>query len=559
MPETSNAIVVLGMHRTGTSLTMAALEALGVDAGSHLLPPGPDNETGYWEDKSVIDLNDRLLAVMGKTWYSLAPITESDWALAEVDNLRCEAAALLKNHFAHSTSWGFKDPRCLRLWPFWRRVLNEMGVPVKCVVTYRHPESVAASLAHRNQFAPARSYFLWLAHYVPFLDQLLSKPCIFIDYDQFIDQPTEVMDRLTTFVHGAGGLGQQMGLVNAFLKRTLQGSLRHARFESQEISTQAPSILRDACSVLDQLAKGDDRPGTERKVVALQKDYESYAMLLRQIDASQSQADKLGSVVREEEPIREKIEKMGLYQADIGIKMEQIDTRHASQAKRAETLSEGLDVAIQRLETQQGLLSGVQQLTQALAEKVQGVQDKVVIQLDEFHRAPRPEVLLQKLSSIQDLSQIVAERAEVAQHKLDDQQAMLSGIWEVTQALSRRVEDVQEKVVIQLDEFHRELQGETLLQRLAWQKGALSDMQEVTHVLSGRMEDVQEKVVVQLDEFYRSLKKELGHAESVRVEELTRNLVDARSQIDGIYRSTSWRFTKPLRAMKAIARRILRR
>ena len=428
MPETPNAIVVLGMHRTGTSLTMAAVEALGVETGNHLLPPGPDNETGYWEDKSIIDLNERLLAVLGKTWYSVAPITESDWSMAEVDDLRREAAALLRNRFPDSKSWGFKDPRCLRLWPFWRRVLNEIGVPVKCVVTCRHPESVAASLAYRNQFAPARSYFLWLAHYVPFLDQLLTKPCIFIDYDNLIDQPGEVMDRLATFVHGTDELGQQQGQVNAFLERTLQRGLRHARFDTQEFAPEAPVVLREACALLDHLAKGGDAADAQRKAVILQQHYESYAMLLRQMDASQSEADRLGKVVREEEPVRDKIEKMGLYQADIGIKMERIDTRHAAQ-----------------------------------------------------------------------------------------------------------------------------------LEKMKLQQESLSDMRQVMQVMAERVGDVQEKVVVQLDEFYRSLKKELGHRESVRVEELARNLADARAQIDSMHRSTSWRFTKPLRAIKTVARRILGR
>ncbi len=46
-------IVLLGMHRSGTSPITRGLKALGVELGEDLLPSAPENPTGFWEDAAV--------------------------------------------------------------------------------------------------------------------------------------------------------------------------------------------------------------------------------------------------------------------------------------------------------------------------------------------------------------------------------------------------------------------------------------------------------------------------------------------------------------------------
>ena len=54
-------IVVLGMHRSGTSAITKSLELLGVGLGSELHPAGFDNPKGFWEDRDCLEINERLL------------------------------------------------------------------------------------------------------------------------------------------------------------------------------------------------------------------------------------------------------------------------------------------------------------------------------------------------------------------------------------------------------------------------------------------------------------------------------------------------------------------
>jgi len=392
------------MHRSGTSVTMAAIEALGVEVGEGLLPPGPDNETGYWEDRAVMELNERLLAALGMTWDSVALIPEAAWTSESVAELRREALVLLRSQFAGHRTWGFKDPRSIRVLPFWQAVLSELGAPVKYVVAFRNPSSVAASLAYRNQFARAKSYYLWLSHYVPYLDRLLGEDCLYVDYDSLVDSADLTLRRIGSFIHGAERM-QGRELPADFLETTLRADLRHARFEEPQIDADTPTILKRAFVLLQRLAAGV-APGLMADINALQRRYEEDATLLREMDCQEREAGKWRSIVKAEEPIRDKIEKMGLYQADLSIKMERVDSRHEAQAKEGEALCRGLAELGERM-------GHVQSYVGSTAARVEDIQEKVVVQIDELRRA--------------------------------------------FASTAARVEDVQEKVVVQIDELHRAL------------------------------------------------------------------------------------------------------
>ena len=62
---TSRAVLLLGMHRSGTSVVARGLQALSVYLGDDFLDKQPENPTGYWEDKGIVDLNERVLDELG--------------------------------------------------------------------------------------------------------------------------------------------------------------------------------------------------------------------------------------------------------------------------------------------------------------------------------------------------------------------------------------------------------------------------------------------------------------------------------------------------------------
>ncbi|MFM8411633.1 MAG: sulfotransferase family protein, partial [Alphaproteobacteria bacterium] len=54
------AIVVAGMHRSGTSAFVRCVNLLGAGIGEKLIPANWGNERGFWEDEEVVAADDAL-------------------------------------------------------------------------------------------------------------------------------------------------------------------------------------------------------------------------------------------------------------------------------------------------------------------------------------------------------------------------------------------------------------------------------------------------------------------------------------------------------------------
>lgn len=64
--KNNQLIVVLGMHRSGTSAITRGLQVLGVELGDQLMPGAVgDNEKGYWEDSDPNAWKIELLQTLG--------------------------------------------------------------------------------------------------------------------------------------------------------------------------------------------------------------------------------------------------------------------------------------------------------------------------------------------------------------------------------------------------------------------------------------------------------------------------------------------------------------
>ena len=70
----SQGILVLGMHRSGTSIVTNILNVLGAELGSRLMPPAHDNPDGFREHLDVVHVHDELLAALGHAWDDFRPL-----------------------------------------------------------------------------------------------------------------------------------------------------------------------------------------------------------------------------------------------------------------------------------------------------------------------------------------------------------------------------------------------------------------------------------------------------------------------------------------------------
>lgn len=160
------ALVILGMHRSGTSVLTEALCKVGFAAPQTPLPPREDHPNGFRESEPVIAFNDRLLQAMGTSCNSLLNDPDAFKTLANQEAWYQEAEDLLNLEYPTDESFVIKDPRMCRLWPFWEQVLRRMNLTIRVILLARSPWEVAASLEKRNGLDYDRGVLLWLQHLV---------------------------------------------------------------------------------------------------------------------------------------------------------------------------------------------------------------------------------------------------------------------------------------------------------------------------------------------------------------------------------------------------------
>jgi glycosyltransferase involved in cell wall biosynthesis len=166
-------ILVLGMHRSGTSAVTGALKLAGAITPRDPMPATADNPRGYWESSRIARFNNRLLEAAGSCWNDAAPISPG-WFRDEARAAdAAEAAALVAAEFPGHGPLACKDPRICRLLPVWLRALELAGCEPLALLVIRHPLEVAASLAaraERVEFRPAAvpdpcsGLMLWLRY-----------------------------------------------------------------------------------------------------------------------------------------------------------------------------------------------------------------------------------------------------------------------------------------------------------------------------------------------------------------------------------------------------------
>ena len=250
------------MHRSGTSALARGLQMLGVYLGNDFISPKPDNPTGYWEDRNIYEINERLLAIFGLKWEEVALIDDARWDAPEVEGLRTEAVAYLKSQFVSHPLWGFKDPRTIRLLPFWRSVLRSLEVDECYLLVIRNPRSVADSLIRRHGMDAVTAHLLWLVYVVPNLSVIANRPFMVADYDLVMADPRQELERIANGLKIPLTDTSKAG-IDQFASDFLDPNLRHSFFNVSdfELDLNLPPLTREAYLWLRSLAT--DRTATD--------------------------------------------------------------------------------------------------------------------------------------------------------------------------------------------------------------------------------------------------------------------------------------------------------
>jgi hypothetical protein len=247
------SVVILGMPRSGTSLTSSIFARAGYYTGERLRPADAANPLGYFQSEILTALNAALYARAGyphhNTWLyePIAPSTlERLEALPPTEEHRRFVA-----EFERHAPWVWKDPRLCMTLGFWWPLLDR--------------ERTRALLVRRDKAAIHHSFEVqnWLK------DGRLSRHEVYDRIDQHIEHALATMGRLgipyleVWYEDLLASPGPVIDRINAFTGASLQAEhvdvrpeLNHSSrrnrlaFAAVALSRRWPAIARVAKAVL---------------------------------------------------------------------------------------------------------------------------------------------------------------------------------------------------------------------------------------------------------------------------------------------------------------------
>ena len=301
------AVMVLGMHRSGTSALTRLLNLLGCDAPKNLMPAVESNAHGFWESSPITALNDEILGSAGSRWNDWQEFNPNWIKSPAFDQFMKRGVGLVEQEFGGSHLFVLKDPRNCILMPFWRAVLDSMGINQVAIHTVRHPLEVIESLKKRDNLNAFRASLLWLYYNIYAEISTRDMPRFFTSYDEILNNEVQFIDK-------------SQSILNVFWPRNsssakreianfLSASARHHHFDMSDMDSLPPyssELVGRAYSILRSWAdNGESTDFGILQIDEISREFDTKAAIYERIsaemDAFDAEAKALQSKLQQSE------------------------------------------------------------------------------------------------------------------------------------------------------------------------------------------------------------------------------------------------------------------
>ena len=230
-------VVVLGMHRSGTSVLTGLVTLFGGYIGSNLMPATEENSKGYYENNLIYELNEKILKEHNSSWKTNT-FTVEEIEPDQMHRYISDAKKIIKNDLKFVNKIIIKDPRISILFPIWEKALIELQIKIKTIFTYRSPLEVSHSLQKRDGIVVEKGLLIW-AHYF-FQAELYQRKykSLIVEYNLDFKDIDLLIAKLSEFL---GEPLSEDALLSA--KSFYEPSLKHHRIPMEKISDDLPNIF----------------------------------------------------------------------------------------------------------------------------------------------------------------------------------------------------------------------------------------------------------------------------------------------------------------------------
>lgn len=233
-------IIIVGMHRSGTSASTGALRCVGVDLGDKLYSGHKGiNDKGYFEHTDIADTNDEVLATLGSCWDDVLLKEDGWWHKTELAPYADKIRGHIRRDFSTSMLWAVKDPRVCRLLPWWLEILASLRIDPYFIFVVRSPDAVYRSLERRDGFSREKSFLLWSLHYLEAEHWSRGHSRVFVDFDHFLENPSDSLLKIECEL----GITYPVPVSHAgpCLKQFLSSDMRHHK--KTEVNDESAPLI----------------------------------------------------------------------------------------------------------------------------------------------------------------------------------------------------------------------------------------------------------------------------------------------------------------------------
>ncbi len=193
-------ILIIGMHRSGTSAIAGLINILGINFGKELMPATKHNEKGYFENINIYKINEEILKDIGSSWDNTEELP-----IGWEKNINIQKNKLLnfiEEEFKNDEVFAIKDPRLSLLLPIYLEILEKLNISPILILSEREDAEIIKSIEKRDGFDLVKTVNI-IKKYKKELEKNikdLKYPIIKINYNELIKNTKTTTNKIAGII-----------------------------------------------------------------------------------------------------------------------------------------------------------------------------------------------------------------------------------------------------------------------------------------------------------------------------------------------------------------------
>lgn len=589
----SEILLVLGMHRSGTSALTRTLNILGLGLPKTLIKNNSSNVKGHWESLPLSQLNDEYLRLGGLVW--------SDWKLGNLDRIRAknrrefqsDLKALLGAEFPADRVSVLKEPRIARIADEYLEFFKAEDIPVSAIIPVRNPLEVIQSLVARNDMNRLDAALLWLRNVLEAVEASADVKRAFFTYDRFLQSPVEVLSSVAERLEFEYPIAPSV--VENDITDFISHGLRHHEFETvdvahdpvtqywindvylalrllcndplNEMALQTLSRIKSEFDSADPVLEAITRSFVQKEK-ALRTEHEKQSKLLDDAhETTKQHLDKsetnLSSVRSELDSVRQELQKTESERASLKEELTSIYNKLQAIDIERTSLQEELATAFEKLAEKETEHASVLEELSSTYEKLQAAEiEQTSLQQELTAVFDKLAVSDSETSLMQEELNSTYEKLQQSENELENSRNELNSSYRKLQATDFELVSSRDELSATYDKLQSSETDRFLLReelQSANEQLQTSSVEiDSLHTELSAAYDKCDSVRQMSEDLSKSLSERRQKFEQLELESsrLQNELKVLRGVIDVFQNSTSWRITAPVRGVAKLIRYI---